>query len=352
MEFIFPLDGDVLTPADAPNGKITVILRAKPKTEICLNGIPCRREGELAIAELPLPREKTILTARQGREEISITVYRFPKADRKLRLAIDDIIRCLREIALQEPDSLFDHPFLALFRDLHRAFGAKTHLNIYYTDGNGFDLSQFPDRYRSEWEEAADYLRLTFHARADKPNRIYRQAPYEEVFQDFKQVTQHIIRFAGDKIWRTRANGLHFAETTREGARAMRDQGADLLVGYFIFDQKGKPAVSYYLDKEQTRHLAHRDFWVDTREKILFSRDKLVLDQTPLEEIAPTLDRLLAENPEGMGTLNLVTHEQYFYPDYKHYRPDYGERIRTALKWALDHGFTPAFPDEYLPETF
>lgn len=267
----------------------------------------------------------------------------------KYRLAIDDVIITMKKIAKERPASLFDDPFFAFFRSLYEDYGTKTQLNVYEKDGEGFTLSEFPDCYKKEFEASLPWLRLTFHARADEPARIYKNAPYGEVFTDFHRVTNEIKRFAGDAIWRTSANGLHFAETNREGARALRDCGCDCLVGYFIFDKQGEPAVSYYLDKDMTAHLAKRDFWVDRKEHIIFSRDKIVLDQTPLEEIAPKLSEM-KRDLRTLGALNFVTHEQYFYPFYKHYRPDYCDRIRKAVEWAQQEGYSPAFLDENIYE--
>lgn len=350
MKFIFPIDGDVLTPADGrlEEGRLLVCVRISAPAgarQVMINGCPAIKEGTFWALELAFEAGKTRLEATAGAERAEITVYRFPKADRKYRLAIDDIIWTLRDVAEKGYTSLFENPFFALFRGLYEEFGTKTHLNIYYHDGAGFNLSMFPDRYRAEFEAAAAWMRLTFHARCDQPDHIYRTAPYEEIRRDFEQVTAEIRRFAGDRIWREPVNGLHFAETTRAGARALRDCGIRCLLGYYIFDRKGNPAVSYYLDRAQTEHAAGRDFWVDNSEGIIFSKDKLVLDAWPLAEIPAQLDAL---SPQLAGTVNFVTHEQYFYPFYSHYQPDYPEKLRAAVRWATERGYEPCFLGDVL----
>ena len=42
----------------------------------------------------------------------------------------------------------------------------------------------------------------------------------------------------------------------------------------------------------------------------------------------------------------LCVHEQYFYPDYSHYMPDYPRRFDTALRSVTAHGYKPAFLSE------
>ena len=41
--------------------------------------------------------------------------------------------------------------------------------------------------------------------------------------------------------------------------------------------------------------------------------------------------------------MDLLIHEQYFYPHYPRYQPDYKDKVITAVKWATDKGYKPAF---------
>ncbi|MBQ9543556.1 MAG: hypothetical protein IJV00_00350 [Clostridia bacterium] len=346
MKFVFPIDGDVLNRSEGRTEGallcIKVKIEAPEGSSPTVNGVPCRFEDGFFTAEVPIEK-KTALEARCGGETERITVYRFDDAWMKYRLALDDVIISLREIAESRPASIFDHPFFGFFRELNAVYGTKTHFNIYYTDEDGFDLRSFPSDYRKEFDAAHSWMRLTFHARADKPDRIYRFAPYDEMYSDFHLVNNQIVRFAGDRVWRTAANGLHFAETTRPGSRALRDCGSDIQIGYFIFDKIGDPAVAYYFDREQTSHLATRDFWIDRDERIIFSRDKLVLDQHKPDEIPSLLDRMCETCPEGTGTMNFVTHEQYFSKKTKYYLPDQKERVLAAIRWSTEKGYSPCF---------
>ncbi|MDF2815923.1 MAG: hypothetical protein K0Q81_2123, partial [Paenibacillus sp.] len=75
----------------------------------------------------------------------------------------------------------------------------------------------------------------------------------------------------------------------------------------------------------------------------------MVLDQTKKEDIVPNLERLRA-NPHEAGFLELMVHEQYFYQDYVAYQPDFKEKLETAVKWASENGYRPAFLSECLDE--
>ncbi len=358
ITFLSPIDGDVLNRYDGreEGGSLFVPIRISAPAEysVFVNGVPCAYADGVYTAEIRLDGYRNTVAAvaeKDGeRAESSIALYRFKNAFMKYRLAIDDIIWSVEELAKGDYSSVFAHPFFAIFKRLHDDFGTKTQLNLYYETVDGsFNLSMMPDRYKAEFEEASDWLKLTFHARQDKPDRIYRFAPYEELYEDYKKVTKEIVRFAGENAVKTAVNGLHWAETTREGARALRSVGVRCLVGYYIFDENGDPHVAYYLNHDETVHASGRDFWVDTSEDIIFSKDKIVIDAHSLDEIASCLDEVKAR-PHEAGTINLVTHEQYFFEHYENYMPDYEKKIRTAVQWAHDNGYTPAFLDEAIAE--
>ena len=373
IKFLFPIDGDVLTPDDGEliteplYGErlwIPVRLRiggiaGQMDIPVTVNEHPAVRvidpeQDEVDTAcdavyqvKVPLDGVRTTLDARAFGASAVIRVYRFKEAYRKYRLAIDDIVWSMMELTRRADEirSIFEIPFFGLFRDLHAEYGTKIHMNLYYTDETGkFNLTQVPDKFRDEFMKNSEWLKFTFHARANDPNHIYQHAPYSEVLHDYHRVTNEILRFAGPEV-NTNVNGLHFAETTLEGARALRSVGIRCLVGYYI-TEKGCPSIAYYLNREQNAHCFDRDFWVDNAEDIIFSKDKMVIDQFGLNEIEPRLDYLKNERPHEAGTMNFVTHEQYFYPRYRYYQEDYRQKIFTAVGWAVKNGYEPCFLDE------
>jgi len=373
IKFLFPIDGDVLTPDDgeliteplygerlwipvrirvggiAGSMDIPVTVNERPAVRV---KNPSRDEIDTACdavyeVKVPLDGIRTTLDARAFGVGEVIRVYRFREAYRKYRLAIDDIVWSMMELTdrADEISSIFEVPFFGLFRDLHSEYGTKIHMNLYYTDETGkFNLTMVPEKFRDEFIENSGWLKFTFHARANDPNHIYQHAPYSEILHDYHQVTNEIIRFAGTEV-NTDVNGLHFAETTLEGARALRSVGIRCLVGYYV-TENGCPSIAYYLNREQNAHCFGRDFWVDNTEDIIFSKDKMVIDQYKLNEISPRLDYLKNECPHEAGTMNFVTHEQYFYPRYRYYQKDYRQKIFTAVGWATRNGYTPCFLDE------
>ena len=58
------------------------------------------------------------------------------------------------------------------------------------------------------------------------------------------------------------------------------------------------------------------------------------------DRVAPFLDALYAR-PAESGFIQMVIHEQHFYPDYTAYESDYRERIMEMARWMQEHGYRP-----------
>src|ERR1035437_4630688 len=111
-------------------------------------------------------------------------------------------------------------------------YGTKVQFNIYY-ETDGFNLTQMPDKYKPEWRRNRDWMGLTLHARADKPDQPSIHATAEKIRGDYRLVTREIERFAGREL-QSDITTVHWGETTREGARALHAEGIRAMPGYFL----------------------------------------------------------------------------------------------------------------------
>jgi hypothetical protein len=206
-----------------------------------------------------------------------------------------------------------------------------------------FNLSQMPDKYRAEWQRNSDWMRLSFHALANNPDRPYVHASAEQIVRDYRMVVREIERFAGKEVLHP-ITTIHWGETTLAAARALRREGIRILVGYFEV-RNDLPAVGYYVTVPQLRYMMGRDYWKDTREDILFVRHDIVVNTVPLDGIDRHLERV-ASDPNQSQVMELMIHEQYFYPDYRSYEPDYRQRVERAIEWVTKRGYKPVFYEE------
>lgn len=248
---------------------------------------------------------------------------------------IDDNIRFLKELSEEKPNSLFDHPYPAMLRRLHEKFGIKIQLNLFYRM-DGFDLSQATDCYKSEWQENADWLKLSFHS--DRENSFpYQNSGYDEVFHDCRAVHNEILRFAVPASL-AETTTVHYCQTTPEGTRALADNGVKGLLG--LFGTQEKPSTSYSLDERKASEI--RNGKILTLDGMAYAAIDMVINSVKLDAITPTLTPLLSRE-----TLRVMIHEQYFYQDYKAYQPDFEEKLITVFSLLAQNNYQSRFFEEY-----
>ncbi|MBM3744620.1 MAG: hypothetical protein FJW34_02340 [Acidobacteria bacterium] len=309
-----------------------------------VNGVSAEVSDARFRAAVLLQDRDTRITAQSGGLRDAIRVFWDRDSAPRYRFSIDDNIWFLRDIA-QNADryqSIFDNPYLAFWREMNQKHGARFHFNSYF-ETEGFNLPQMPDKFREEWRRNANWIRLTFHARANDPARPYLDASAEQIREDYRLVTREIRRFAGPEVL-SPFTTVHWGEATRAAARALRAEGVRGLAGYFEAREE-LPTVCYYLPLAQWTYLAGRDYWHDTSEDLIYIRHDLVVNTVPLEQVVPRLERLAAD-PHQSEVLELMIHEQYFYPDYKAYQPDFRQKVERALQWVAERGYRPVFFEE------
>ncbi len=346
IKFIRPIDGDMLTDYDgivSGTGLATrVQVSASPGSKISINGIEAKWSEGRYSAQISLKDYRNVVEVVDNvtGEKDSIVIYRLKNVIDRYRLSLDDNIWFLKDINANagKYKSIFENPYLGFLKSVHDTFGTVIHLNLFY-ETDDFNLSMMTAKFRGEWKDNASWLRLSFHARANDPDRPYLHAGYDQVKNDCILVKDQIKRFAGEELMGP-VTTLHWGTATVDGTRALRDQGYLALAGYF--SAEGPDTVSYYCDDNQRLHVNNRFLWRDNREGIIFSRMALVINTLKLEEIVPYLDNLKSDSHKPPYA-DLMIHEQYFYPFYKDYQPDYREKVMTAVRWARDQGYKPSF---------
>lgn len=348
-----PFDGAILHhrhgKLSAEGLKIVVSGTAPDSQAVTVNGKPARREGNKFVGEVVLRRQVTEIVvalpgdSRRGEDRVRVVWDRYSQP--RYHFAVDDNVFFLRDIARQKYNSLFDCFYLKTLRDLHKKYGARFSLNVYYEADDGFTLAQFPNHYKSQWKDNADWLKLAFHAYADVPARPYQEASAEKLIGDYDRVAAEIHRFAGAETFAPPTN-LHWSMATPEGLKALRQRGVRVLSGYFAKLQ-GHWDINYNFDAQRSEYVSKHDLWMDFQSGIIFIRDAIVCNSTPVDQVVQKLDPL-AQEPDRRETVNLLTHEQYFWPFYRAYVPDHAQRCEAAIRWATDHGYRPVFFHEGL----
>jgi len=347
-----PIDGAVMHPrlgrVTAAGLEIDIRGTAPAGLDVLVNSMPARREQDRFVGKAILKDgENRVSVSATGGGTTRETVIRIPlirDSVKRYRVVIDDNSFWLRDITQKNYASIFDCFYLKMLQDLHKRHGAKFTLNLYFTTGDDWNLRQFPDKYRGEWRDNDSWLRLAFHAYADKPDRPYQEAPVEKLLADLDLVHQQILRFAGAEAYSPPAV-IHWGMTRPEAWRPLYDRGSRVLGGYFV--KWARWDINYNMDDFRSEWLSKNDLLKDYASGIVFSKVDMVINSTPLDQIVPKLEKITADPRQG-EVVDLLTHEQYFWPFYKNYLPDHPQRMDRAIGYLTELGYRPVFlQDEF-----
>ncbi|MBQ3527274.1 MAG: hypothetical protein IJA52_01785 [Clostridia bacterium] len=248
------------------------------------------------------------------------------------RFSIDDNIWFLRDINSKGYDSIFENPYLGFFKNLHEKYGARFQFNVYY-ETEGFDLSEMTDRYRDEWRENSDWLRLSFHGRYDIGEPPYINSSYEEAFEDCQSVHREILRFAGEDTL-SYFTTIHYCQGSPEALRAFYDCGIRGLVGLF---EDGRYCYQHsYPDFTEP-------YKYESEDDIYYFVNDMIINLFGLGGVVPHLEGLSHKE-----FLEVMIHEQYFYKDYPYHQPDFCEKVERVVKHLTESGRKSVFLEELL----
>lgn len=236
---------------------------------------------------------------------------------------IDDNVFFFDDIYRHDFKSVFDNFYLAGLKKAHELFGTKFTLNTFYHNWHDpqFDLSLFPDRYRTEFEENSDWLRLAFHGQSEFPENPYSKAYPEKIAEHYEQWRNAIIRIAGEKNLIAPVI-FHYFDAAPDARKFMRAQGmkffavrkADAIMPNAEFDQYEIP-VDIILN--------------------LFKAD--------VAGIRTTLEQKIAA---GQRKILIGSHEQYAYRHYVNYIPEYFDGLFAACEVMKNNGYEPVYFNE------
>ena len=249
---------------------------------------------------------------------------------------VDDNIIFLKELTRGSYGSIFEHPYLAMYLRLHQKYDLKIQLNLFYEDGE-FALCEMTDRFACEWRDCSDWLKLSFHSRLEN-ERPYLQSGYDEVFEDCAAVHREILRFASKESL-ARTTTVHYCRTTHEGLAALAAGGVCGLLG--LYGNAEKPRGSYQSTPEECELL--RSGATVHSGGIAYGAIDVIMNAHSREKILEKLDALM-----GREHINVMIHEQYFYPDYPRYQSDFEQKISAAFERLSDGGYMSVFFEDII----
>ena len=348
---------------------ITVTGASTSAAPVLVNGVTAKRQGQTFSANVDLKAKFNTITATSednGKPcSQEIRVLWDKKSFPRFNFFIDDHSFFLTDIAKERPASLFDHFYLKGLRDIHRKLGTKFTLNLFYrNDHHPFELKDFPDCYRQEWLDNRDWLRLSFHAYSEFPDRPYTDPDPTKLMEDFALLKKEITRFAGAETF-IQPVVIHWAVTSREGVLALAKNGMSAFYtgirgvseacekaiakglnpvdAVTEIDRSAISDISYFRTMDDAIYLyCYKKLYDFDIGAIFFSGTNTCCNLYTKEQIAANL-KLAFNAPFGNETFSLATHEQYTFTYYKNYIPDHLERIELAARLTTEHGAKPVY---------
>ncbi len=373
VKITLPVDGAILSNRDGHlteaglEIEVEGVFQNEVSGHLQINGRSAERSGDHFKAKILLKERETEITASisgqisKGSRTRVIWRGDFPPV---FRLAVDDNIFFLRDLARSRPKGIFENFYLQGLRKIHQRTGLKVVLNLFFSTIEGdFNLSEFPSDYLSQFDDNADWLKMAFHAYKETPDRPYQCAEgAANLGRDYDMVASEIIRFAGERVY-SPTTVTHWAMIHQSAWGILHSRGSRLLSGYFVpysgsNYQGGDEEVSadlpgnefdinYCMDAERSSWLSHHELLKDFNSGMFFSKVDICCNLTPVSKVVPILSKLRA-NPATADVMDLITHEQYFWPSYVHYLPDHFERCMAAAEFCSQNGYRPIFFHEDL----
>ncbi len=243
---------------------------------------------------------------------------------------IDDNMLFLKELVQKRYKSLWDHFYLKKLKRFHEIYDAKFTLNLFFMDNTGeFSLCDFPNSYFDEWQECSSWLKLSFHAYAERPASPYAKdgERYNRLAEDYRLIKKEVLRFAPERSFIAPVI-VHFFD-------------CDSPTDFEFLKAQGMKVFS--VRKPEKNNLTY-----SSEKGVNITGVELFCNLLNTTEIRQKLSQSFAEQKKY---INIGTHEQYFYPDYKRYLPDHFERIEAALTLFHDNDYQSLFFNDFLTST-
>lgn len=341
---------------EGPSG-ITLHVMAVGESDwaVTFNGIPATREGRIFTGEVTLtekmsPVEMKALHPALGELTQKIRLRWDRNSFKRYNFFIDDNIFFLTEIARERPGSLFDHFYLKFLKEMHTKYGTLFTLNLFAENNHSpFHIKDFPEVYKKEFEDNASWLKLSFHAYSEFPDRPYQNVPGTKLGEDYDFIKREILRFAGEESF-IPPTALHWSMARPDGIAALRERGVKALSAQFYKPKSNQGEVGmekelfdigYFCSPEDCRYLGEKVLLHDFEADMTYFRSTVICNYYTPEEISEIVAKAAQEDRNGI--LALETHEQYSFPSYFNYIPDHFARIESAIRTATEKGYKPVF---------
>ncbi|MBR2373656.1 MAG: hypothetical protein IKA87_05445 [Lentisphaeria bacterium] len=323
---------------------------------VTVNGVAADRSGAVFSAVVPVSEKFTEITMTAenscGRMTHSVKVVFDRDSFPRYNFFIDDNSFFWTDIIRNKPRSLFDHFYLEFLESMHRKYGTKFTLNLFYRNDHEFcELKDFPESYKGEFSDNADWLRMSWHAYSEFPDRPYQNAAAEKVASDYDLIKSEVCRFAGEQSFIPPV-AAHWSMIRPDGMAELVKRGVKVMTSQFInpktsLEEAQRSShlcdIGFFQNLRESLYLSQKHLLYDFNAAILYLRGTLICNYWTPERIIDIINSTAGNAALRHEILSLETHEQYTFPNYFNYLPDHMERMETAIRRATELGYEPVW---------
>lgn len=267
-----------------------------------------------------------------------------------LHISLDDVEYCIKNLATNDFDSLFDEPLFGMLKEMHDEYGAVFSLYLYKLTSAG--LADVPDKYRPEFIDNSRWLKFGFH-QYDSASTY--DVTTETATANYNAFVSGVYNMCGGIGSIDRIPRLNYFAGTLAAIQGLRDANCGI-TGLLTADDS---RASYYLTQAQADFIRENSLLYDDTNGLVFINTDFRIDwfisgftssnqyrvpvkNTPYEELA------YRYNDESVGKLYqylvVFLHEWRVYSSGYEIVPAVKDMIEQVCRFGRDYNYDFDFP--------
>ena len=186
-----------------------------------------------------------------------------------LHISLDDVEYCIKNLATNDFDSLFDEPLFGMLKEMHDEYGAVFSLYLYKLASAG--LANVPDKYQQEYIDNSRWLKFGFH---QYDNASTYDVTTETATTHYNTFVSGVYNMCGGIGSIDRIPRLNYYAGTLAAIQGLRDANCGI-TGLLTADDSRN---SYYLTESQADYIRAHSLMYDRENGLAFMDTGFRLD--------------------------------------------------------------------------
>ena len=228
-----------------------------------------------------------------------------------MHISFDDTRDSLGELFRNNHSSIYSVAFFKDLKELHDRFGACFSLYVFSDK-----LDNVTDRYKTEFQQAKDWLRFNFHTYKDK------KYGWRSIEDDYDEAIEKLlVMVGGDSDCLDSQIRGNYWEMSKRNAIYIKNHSVHKSYIFCAKDAFSPSKGNYYLTKEQQKLVYENGMYPDAGNGIIFIQTCARLDT---DQYCDKSMKLISENIKWQKHCEVLNHEWGFNK----------ERMERFLEWA------------------